>query len=103
MPVNERDVRHVARLARLYVEEDEIEGLVRHFSSIMTYFGAMAEAAADGRLPLDGVSPAVFVHDEIPPLREDRVQRSDAGREVLASAPRSRDGFFVVPRIMEGE
>ena len=103
MTVSERDVRHVAELARLHVEDDEIVGLVGHFTGIMAHFNALARAGEEGRLPLDDLSPVVFAHDEISPLRADEVVESSVGRAVLDAAPDAREGFFVVPRIMEGD
>jgi len=101
MTVTERDVRVVADLARLRVEEDEMEEFAAHFRNILAYFDVLSAAAEDGRLPLKDTEPLVFTDTDIPPLREDAVIPSVVGREVLAAALNSRDGFFVVPRILK--
>ena len=101
MTVTKRDVRAVADLARLRVEEDEMEEFAAHFRDILAYFDVLSAAAEDGRLPLKDTEPLIFTDTDIPPLREDVVIPSVVGREVLAAAPCTRDGFFVVPRILE--
>lgn len=103
MTVTEKDVRAVADLARLSVEKDEVEEFAAHFQAILVYFNVLSAAGEEGRLPLKDVDPLVFTDTDIPPLREDKVIPSSVGRIVLAAAPDSREGFFVVPRILEGQ
>ena len=49
MTISEKDVRHVAGLARLRVEEQEIEPLVRHFEAILGHFAALSKAREEGQ------------------------------------------------------
>ncbi len=101
MNVTEKDVMAVADLARLSVEKGEAEEFAAHFQAILGYFNALSAAEEEGRLSLKDVEPLVFTDRDIPPLREDEVISSAVGRKVLAAAPDSREGFFVVPRILE--
>ncbi|MDD3689918.1 MAG: Asp-tRNA(Asn)/Glu-tRNA(Gln) amidotransferase subunit GatC [Synergistaceae bacterium] len=103
MTISEKDVRHVADLARLHVEDEEIGPLVRHFEAILGHFSALSRAREEGRLVLDRVDPFLFAERETPPLRDDIPVRSAVGKDVLASAPLRKDTFFVVPRILEEE
>lgn len=101
MTVTEKDVQAVATLARLQVEKNEGEEFAAHFQAILGYFNALSAAEEESRLSLKGVEPLVFTDRDIPPLREDVVIPSSAGKAVLAAAANARDGFFVVPRILE--
>lgn len=101
MVISDADVRHVANLARLHVEEEEIPGLVSHFEKILGHFSTLSQASHEGRLNLEGVDPFLFTEREVPPLREDGAVSSAVGDEVLHAAPRRKDRFFVVPRILE--
>lgn len=94
-------VRHVAELARLHVEDEEIEGLVRHFGALLEHFNVLSDACKEGRLDLDAVDPFLFADAEIPPVREDVPRVSTVREDVLAAAPRRKDSFFVVPRILD--
>ncbi len=93
-------VRHVADLARLRVEDEEMDGLVKHFGAILEHFNVLSAAGKEGRLDLDAVDPFLFSDTEIPPAREDVPIVSSVREDVLGSAPRRKDSFFVVPRIL---
>jgi len=99
--LEKQDVLHVAELARLHVDDGEVEGLVRHFGAILEHFNTLSEARIEGRLDLDAVDPFIFSDTEIPAPREDIPEVSEVREDVLASAPRRKDSFFVVPRILE--
>ncbi|NLB84010.1 MAG: Asp-tRNA(Asn)/Glu-tRNA(Gln) amidotransferase subunit GatC [Synergistaceae bacterium] len=101
MTVTDTDIQAVAKLARLHVEKNEAEEFAAHFEGILGYFNALSTAEEEGRLLLKDVEPLVFTDGDIPPLREDAVLSSPAGKAVLAAAANARDGFFVVPRILE--
>ena len=94
-------VRHVADLARLRVEDEEMDGLVRHFGAILEHFNVLSAAGKEGRLDLDAVDPFLFSDTEIPPARDDVPIVSSVREDVLGSAPRRKDSFFIVPRILE--
>ena len=94
-------VRHVADLARLRVEDEEMDGLVRHFGAILEHFNVLSAAGKEGRLDLDAVDPFLFSDTEIPPARDDVPIVSSVREDVLDSAPRRKDSFFIVPRILE--
>ena len=88
------DVRHVARLARLAVTDEEVELFAGQL-------GAVLEHAQDVEsLDTAGVPPTAH------PLPLENVLRDDVARpglppdEVLAMAPAAEDGRFRVPRIL---
>lgn len=97
MAINERDVRHVAELARLGLDPRRIPSLVAELNGIL---GHMEVLAAADRGDEGGTTDA---------LGTDLRLRPDAGppqplahpREALA--PEMRDGFFVVPRLASHE
>lgn len=95
-----KTVQHVADLARLRVEDEEMDGLVSYFGAILEHFNALVKAGKEGRLDLDAVDPFRFSDAEIPPAREDVPIVSSVREDVLGSAPRRKDSFFVVPRIL---
>ncbi len=94
MPI-EIDIAHVARLARLELTEEELEGY-------KTQLGAILDHAAKVQ-SLQGEPVVEASH----PLRLENAFRDDLARpsldrdEVLTQAPEARDGFFVAPPAME--
>jgi aspartyl-tRNA(Asn)/glutamyl-tRNA(Gln) amidotransferase subunit C len=88
------DVEHVARLARLALEPEEVERFTEQL-------GVILEHAADVEaLELDDVPPTAHPLPLVNVLREDEVRPSVDRDEVLAQAPAAEDGRFRVPRIM---
>jgi aspartyl-tRNA(Asn)/glutamyl-tRNA(Gln) amidotransferase subunit C len=95
MRISEEDVERVAKLARLEITESEKETFSRHLSSILTYMETLKA------LDTEGVEPVPTIFEQSSLFREDRAGGSLSPNKALANAPERRDGFFVVPRIIE--
>ena len=61
----------------------------------MTWIEQLAEVDTDGAEPLTSVVGSAL------PLRDDVVTMGGDAGLVTANAPKSRDGFFVVPKVVE--
>ena len=95
MSVTEDDVRKVARLSRIAVNEQHAEELVGELNGILAWIDQLNE------VDIEGVEPMTSVVETQLPMREDVVTDGDIQDQVLANAPRSEDGFFVVPKSVE--
>ncbi len=95
MAIDAATVRKVARLARIAEPEERIEPLVQELNGILQWIEQLAEVDTDGVEPLTSVVHATL------PLRDDVVTDGGDVARVLANAPRSTDGFFVVPKVVE--
>ncbi|WP_084418550.1 Asp-tRNA(Asn)/Glu-tRNA(Gln) amidotransferase subunit GatC [Henriciella litoralis] len=95
MSVTKDDVRKVARLSRIAVSEDRLEPLASELTAIMGWIEQLNE------VDVEGIEPMTSVVDATLPLRDDVVTDGDIRDQVLANAPKSEDGFFVVPRSVE--
>jgi aspartyl-tRNA(Asn)/glutamyl-tRNA(Gln) amidotransferase subunit C len=87
---------HLAALARLSLSEDEKEQAITHLSRILGYFESLAA------LDTGGVEPSPYPF----PL-QNRSRPDDPGPSLpqdaaLANAPEKAEGFYRVPRIVEG-
>ena len=93
--VSAQDVKKIARLSRLHVEEDRLQPIAEDLNGILGWIEQL------GEVDVEGVEPMTSAVDMAAPLRSDAV--SDGGKrdEVLKNAPKSDDGFFVVPRSVE--
>jgi aspartyl-tRNA(Asn)/glutamyl-tRNA(Gln) amidotransferase subunit C len=90
--VIDRDqVLHVARLARLRLEEAEIDRMSRELSSVLDHIEKISE------LDLEGVPPTSHVIDVENVLRPDEPRPSWPVEPVLEQAPDPADGGFRVP------
>ena len=82
---------HVARLARLRLDEDEVERMAGELSGILEHVDRIAG------LDLDDVEPTSHVVALENVLRPDRPRPSWPRDVVLAPAPDPADGAFRVP------
>ena len=96
MEISQDDVAHVAKLARLEVSEDEKTVFARQLSAILTHIDQLKQLDTAGVEPTTTVLPSDNV------FREDEVRPSLTSEQALSNAPDQEDGFFRVPRILEG-
>lgn len=96
MPI-EIDIAHVARLARLDLSEEELEGYKSQLADILDH--AARVQSLEGDPHVESAHPLGFENA----FREDEIRPSLDRDEVLAQAPESEDGYFVAPPAMEME
>lgn len=94
--LTEKDVEHVAKLARIALSHEEKEVFTHQLANIMDYIDRL------GELDTAGVEPMYHVMELNNVFREDREVRRLAPEEVLANAPEREGTFFKVPKILEG-
>lgn len=97
MPVSLDDVRHVASLARLGLSEDRARALVTELNTILEHMDALSKVDTDRIEPVAGIGAAGT------PLRADAGPPIPLARDIDAFAPRTKDGFFLVPRLSTHE
>lgn len=95
MSVDIDTVRRIARLARIRVEDEQAQSLVGELNNILAWVEQL------GELDTDGVPPMTSVVEQKLHLREDRVTDGGQPDEIVANAPESAQGFFVVPKVVE--
>ena len=95
MAIDAATVRKVAHLARIKTPEDRLEPLAQQLNGIMAWIDQLNE------VDVEGVEPMTSNVAQPLRLREDVV--TDGGKidAVLSNAPKSADGFFVVPKVVE--
>jgi len=95
--IDRAQVRHVARLARLALSEEEEERFAAQLGHVLEYVERLQ--AVD----VAGVEPLSFAGDAAAglPLREDEPRPSLPRDKVLAQAPEHNGEAFLVPRILE--
>lgn len=88
-------VAQVARLSRVELTEDERERFGEQLNAILSYFASLERLSTEG---VEATSHAIRVTNV---FRDDRAGASLPVDEVMAMVPESRDGFVVVPRVIE--
>ncbi len=92
--ITEKEVLHLANLARLKIEPEEAIRLAKEIEPVLAYASFLKEVANGCTLPEEGLDCSANV------MREDEVVPFDAER-LLAQAPQREDSYFVVPRIIK--
>jgi aspartyl-tRNA(Asn)/glutamyl-tRNA(Gln) amidotransferase subunit C len=95
MSVSPEQVRHIARLARIAMSDEEIARLEPELNANIGWVEQL------GEVDTDGVEPLATVIDQKLRLREDAVTDGDIRDQVLANAPDAQHGFFAVPKVIE--
>jgi aspartyl-tRNA(Asn)/glutamyl-tRNA(Gln) amidotransferase subunit C len=86
--VDHEEVEHVASLARVDLDEAEVERFAAQFDDILSYFEALDEVPeVEPEAELDNV------------FRPDEVREGLSQEEALANAPETEDGYFKGPKV----
>ena len=96
MKITADEVKYIAQLSRLEIDESKMDGFVKKFNDILIYAGKLDE------LDTENVQPTTQVLNYGNVMREDIVKPSLTQEEVLANAPERANGGYLVPRVMEG-
>jgi aspartyl-tRNA(Asn)/glutamyl-tRNA(Gln) amidotransferase subunit C len=91
------DVRQVARLSRLAVDESSLPVLARKLEPILGYISQIAEIDTTGVEPMAHAVPLTNV------LRADVVTEPLPLAKTLQNAPESDGSFFKVPKVIGGD
>ncbi len=86
--VDPEEVRHVAGLARVDLDEDEVEAFAEEFGDILDYFETLDE------VPETEADP-----DLVNVMRSDEVREGLTQEEALRNAADAEDGFFKGPNV----
>jgi len=89
------DVHRVAQLARLRVDDAQAQAMLAELNAIFAMIGEM-EAVATAE-----VVPMSHPRDVAQRLRADEVTESDQRAELLAVAPHTDAGLYLVPKVIE--
>ncbi len=92
--ISQKEVEQVAQLAKLDLTEPEKTLFRGQLSQILTFVGQLQEVSTEG------IPPTASVADQELMLREDIPREGLSQEQALSNAPESRDGFFVVPKII---
>ena len=93
--VDKSEIDKIATLARLRVSPAEAGEVTARIGEILAMIDQMQ--AVD----TDGVEPLAHPLDAVQRLRTDEVTEADRRDELLDLAPSSRDGMFLVPRVID--
>ncbi len=91
------DVKHVAKLARLSLEEKEAEEFSKELAEILGFVEQLKEVETEKVEPTSQVTGLENV------MRLDEAEKSDIDtrKKILANAPEKKDGYIKVKAVFE--
>ncbi|HEY7247319.1 MAG TPA: Asp-tRNA(Asn)/Glu-tRNA(Gln) amidotransferase subunit GatC [Xanthobacteraceae bacterium] len=95
MSVDPQTVRRIAHLARIALEDEEIEHLQGELNAILAFVEQLGEIDVADVEPLTSVVPIEMKK------RPDRVTDGNIVEDIVRNAPATEDHFFVVPKVVE--
>ena len=97
MSIDNELVKKIARLSRISLSDEEIKNLSHELTNILDWIEQLSE------LNTDNVDPVFSSFDEDGNInfREDEVSDGGYREKVIANAPESEDGFFLVPKVID--
>lgn len=93
--ITDKDVRYVAALARIHLQEDEVAHLQQDLEKIIGYINKLKE------LDVSAVEPTSHALSLENVFRQDEVTPSLDHDKALAIAVEKKDGAFKVPKVIE--
>ena len=95
MPLGLDDVRRVAQLARLRLDDEQAAPMAAELNAILALIGEMQA------IDTHGVEPMSHPRDVAQRLRPDIVTEPDRREALLALAPQTEAGLYLVPKVIE--
>lgn len=95
MIIEKQTVYKVANLARIAIEDNEVDTLTVEMNKILTFMEKLNE------LDTTGVKPLVYMNEEINVWREDKVKQEISVKDGLKNSAKHNENFFFVPKIIE--
>ncbi|MCX7094853.1 MAG: Asp-tRNA(Asn)/Glu-tRNA(Gln) amidotransferase subunit GatC [Methylobacter sp.] len=95
MSLTADNVKQIAHLARLGIEQQDVASYARDLSGMLDLMTQM------GDLNTDGVEPMAHPMDQVQRLRADVVTERDNREKFQAIAPQVDEGLYLVPKVIE--
>ena len=93
--LSEEQVRYIAHLSRIHLEDHEVKGLTKNLADILHYIDKLSQADVKDIGPTSHVLPLKNV------FREDKVLPSLPQDDVMKMSVENSDGSFKVPKVIE--
>lgn len=90
-----QDVKKIADLANIKIEENEIESIKEKFNQVLDYVSQIEQ------FDLSGVEPMTHVNEDYNVWRDDKAKEAISLEDALLNAPKKNEQFFKVPKVIE--
>ena len=95
MALSTEDVRDIAKLAKLQINQDELDRYKQDLSRILEFVEQMNQA------DVENIEPMAHPQDMMQSLRVDEVAETNQREKFQQIAPATQDGLYLVPKVIE--
>ena len=95
MPIDLKTVKHIAKLARISLEDKKAQKLAGDLNSIFEFIEKL------NKLNTDKIEPLTSISETTLKLRSDEVNSKNMRDQILKNSPNENKDFFVVPKVVE--
>ena len=95
MSIDKDKIKKVSKLARISVDDKQIDNLSKDLNSIFKFIEKLNELNTDKTEPLSSIL------NEPLRLREDEINDGKIREKILENSPKKNEEFFIVPKVIE--
>ena len=95
MSIDKNQVKKVAKLSRISLDDKKLESLSKDLSSILNFVEEL------NKLDTKDTKPLSSVIDKTLEPRNDKVNDGKIKEEILKNSPDKNEDFFIVPKVIE--
>ena len=95
MPIDKNQVKKVAKLSRISLDDNKIDSLSKDLDSILTFVEKLNE------LDTKEIKTLKSIADKTLEARKDIVDDGKIKDDILKNSPEKNEDFFIVPKVIE--
>ena len=96
MAIDKSTVERIAELSKLKFDSSEQEAILEDMNRMLDFVEKLKE------VDTEGVEPLVYMLDEQPTVRLDKVEQVNTQAEALKNAPDADSDYMKVPKVRKG-
>jgi aspartyl-tRNA(Asn)/glutamyl-tRNA(Gln) amidotransferase subunit C len=94
MQVSKEEIRHIANLADLIIEEEKMDSYVLNLQDILNFANIVNEA------PIQGLDITIGTNEAEDVFRKDEVKAFSDMQALLQNAPEQEQNMFKIPKVI---
>lgn len=95
MQVSREEILHIAKLAHLKLEENEVDTYLLHLQDILNFANVVNNA------PVDGLNQSIGANDNYNVFRKDEIKNFENRELLLQNAPEQEREMFKIPKVIQ--
>ena len=95
MPIDKSQVKKVAKLSRISLDDSKLESLSKDLVSILNFVEQL------NKLDTNETKPLTSIIDKSLDTRDDTVSDGQIKDQILKNSPEKNEDFFIVPKVVD--